>query len=257
MNIHPTAIIHPGAELEDEVTIGPYSVIGEKVRIGKGTEISAHVVIEGSTEIGANCKFSQFSSIGAVPQDLKFKGEDTRVIIGDNNIFREFVTVHRATTKGGGKTVIGNNNYLMAYVHIAHDCFIGSNVIMANNATLGGHIVIEDHAIIGGLTGIHQFVKIGAYALVGACSAVSQDVPPYMIAVGNRSKLYGLNVVGLKRNKFSGETIRLLKSAYNMLFRSKLTLHEALEKVEEEIKDSKEVKQLVEFIRNSERGICR
>lgn len=257
MSIHPTAIIHPGTELEDEVTVGPYSVIGERVRIGKGTEIGAHVVIEGNTEIGSNCKFFQFSSIGTTPQYIQYKGEDTKLIIGNNNVFREFATVHRATVKGGGKTVIGNNNYFMAYVHIAHDCFIGNNVIMANNATLGGHIVIEDYAVIGGLTGIHQFVKIGAYAMVGACSAVSQDVPPYMIAVGNRSKLYGLNIVGLRRNKFSEEAIKLLKNAYNILFRSKLALHEAIEKVEKEIKDSKEVMHLVEFIKNSKRGIGR
>lgn len=255
--IHPTAVIQDGARIEEGVEIGPYSVIGKDVTIGKGTVVSSHAVIEGWTTIGADCKIHQFVSIGTPPQDITYKGEKTEVIIGNNNVIREYVTVHRATAKAEKKTIIGNNNFLMAYVHIAHDCHIGSHIIMANAATLGGHITVEDYAVIGGLTGIHQFVRVGMYAMVGACSAVSQDVPPYVSAVGNRATLYGLNIVGLKRQGFSKKQVANIKQAYTILFRSKLTLKEAIATIDEKIGDSDEVRKMIEFINGSKRGICR
>lgn len=255
--IHPTAIVHPKAEIGEGVKIGPYSVIGEHVRIGDGTVIESHVVLEGRTEIGKGCRIYSFSSIGTPPQDITYAGEETRVKVGDQNIIREYTTIHRGTKKGGGETVVGSHNYIMAYVHIAHDCHVGGHIIMANAATLGGHIRVEDYAVIGGLTGIHQFVRIGMYAMVGACSAVSLDVPPFVSAVGNRATLYGLNLVGLKRQGFSRERIGNIKKAYNILFRSKLSLKEAIAKIEDEIPDSEDVKRMIEFINGTKRGICR
>jgi len=260
--IHPTAIIHNRAEIGEGVSIGPYSIIGEGVVIGDRTRIGPHVVIYGPTEIGSDCTLFQFSAIGAPPQDLKFRGEETRIRIGDRNTLREFVTIHRASSHGSGETVIGSDNYLMAYVHIAHDCHLGNNIIMVNGATLAGHIKIEDYAVIGGLSAIHQFIRVGEYAMVGGCSAVVQDVPPYMIAVGNRAKLYGLNLIGLKRHSFSDETIKVLKKAYRIIFKSKLTLKEATKRVREEIlqqteEGARQVSHLLRFIEESERGICR
>ena len=255
--IHPTAIIHSGAEIDEGVEIGPYSVIGRDVKIGKGTIIGSHVVADGWTKIGTECRVHQFTSIGAPPQDVTYKGEKTEVIIGNNNVIREFVTIHRGTVKGGGQTVIGDKNFLMAYVHIAHDCKIGNNVIMANTATLAGHVRIEDHAIIGGLVAIHQFVNVGAYSIIGGASAITHDVPPYVMAVGNRAKLYGLNKVGLRRHGFSREEIDTLKKAYNILFRSGLALTDAVGKLEEEMKHSIHAAKLVEFIKGSKRGITR
>lgn len=250
-------MVHPGAEIGEGVKIGPYSVIGEQVKIGDGTVIESHVVLEGWTEIGKGCRIYPFSSIGTPPQDITYAGEKTMVKVGDQNIIREYTTIHRGTKKGGGETVVGSHNYIMAYVHIAHDCHVGSHIIMANAATLGGHIRVEDHAVIGGLTGIHQFVRIGMYAMVGACSAVSLDVPPFVSAVGNRATLYGLNLVGLKRQGFSRERIGNIKKAYNILFRSKLSLKEAIAKIEDEISDSEDVKRMIEFINGTKRGICR
>jgi UDP-N-acetylglucosamine acyltransferase len=255
--IHPTAIVHPKAELDEGVEIGPYSIIAENVKIGKDTNVSSHVTIEKFTQIGKRCHIYQFVSIGTPPQDLKFKGEKSDLIIGNDNTIREFVTINRASSHGGGVTMIGNNNFLMAYCHIAHDCKIGSNIIMANAATLAGHIEIEDFAIIGGLVAIHQFVRIGAYSIIGGASAVSKNVPPYVMAVGNRARLFGLNITGLKRNNFPEATINNLKKAYKIIFRSGMTLNNALEKVRLEIPDSDEVNNLVEFIQKSERGFCR
>lgn len=254
--IHPTAVIQSGAEIGADVDIGPYSVIGKDVKIGKGTWIASHVVIDGWTTIGEGCKIHQFSSIGAPPQDISYKGDKTEALIGNNNVVREFVTIHRATAKQNKKTVIGDNNFLMAYVHIAHDCIIGNNVVMANAATLAGHVRVEDNAIIGGLVAIHQFANIGAYAIVGGASAITHDVPPYVMAVGNRAKLYGLNKVGLRRQGFSREEIDILKKAYNILFRSGLTLKDAVGKLED-MKQSIHVERLLEFIKNSKRGITR
>jgi UDP-N-acetylglucosamine acyltransferase len=255
--LHPTAIIHPKADIGEGVRIGPYSVIGEHVKIGDDTIIASHVLIDGRTEIGSDCRIFPFSSIGTPPQDITYKDEKTRVRIGDRNIIREYTTVHRGTKKGGGITTVGSDNYIMAYVHIAHDCNIGSHIIMANAATLGGHIKVEDYAVIGGLTGIHQFVRIGAYAMVGACSAVSLDVPPYVSAVGNRATLFGLNSVGLRRHGFDKTRVGMIKKAYTILFRSKLSLKDAIAKVEEEIPESEDVKRMVEFIKGTKRGICR
>lgn len=255
--IHATAIIHSKAELDDGVEVGPYCIIGEDVKIGRHTKIRSHVTIEGFTQIGEASHIYQFVSIGAPPQDLKFRGEKSNVIIGDNNTIREFVTINRGSSLGGGETRVGNNNLLMAYCHVAHDCQIGDNVVMANAATLAGHIEIEDFAIIGGLVAIHQFVRVGTYAIIGGASAVSKDVPPYLMAVGNRAKLFGLNSTGLKRNKFSDTAINNLKRAYKILFRSGLILSKALEKVRLEFPDSMEVGKLVKFVEESERGICR
>jgi UDP-N-acetylglucosamine acyltransferase len=257
MSRHPTAIIHPGARLAADVSVGPYSVIGEHVTIGAGTAVGAHCVIEGWTEIGAGCVFSHFVSAGTPPQDLKFGGEESRLVIGDRNTFREFVTLNRATHHGGGVTRIGDHNFLMAYVHVAHDCTVGNHVIMANAATLAGHIEIGDHAVLGGLTGVHQFVRIGAYAMIGGCSAVAQDVPPFVSAVGNRVKLYGLNLVGLKRNGFSEDRIGALKKAYRLLFGSHAPMKEAIKQVRDELAGQADVEALVRFIETSERGISR
>jgi UDP-N-acetylglucosamine acyltransferase len=255
--LHPTAIVSPKAELDSEVEIGPYSIIGDKVKIGKKTRVGPHVVIEGPTEIGQNCQIFQSASIGAIPQDLKFKGEESHVIIGNGNIIREFVTINRGTAQGGGKTVIGNDNFLMAYSHIAHDCKISNQVIIANAVALAGHIEIEDFAIIGGIVGVHQFVRIGSYSIIGACSAVSRDVPPYMMAAGNHATLHGLNTVGLKRHRFSDEAISNIKRAYQIIFRSGLLLKTALEQTEFEMPGSPEVMSMVTFIRKSERGVIR
>ena len=255
--IHSTAIIHPKAQIGSGVEIGPYSIISENVTIGKDTRIASHVTVEGFTEIGERCEIYQFVSIGTPPQDYKFKGEESLVIIGDDNRIREFVTINRASSHGGGKTVIGHRNFIMAYCHVAHDCRIGNNVTMANAATLGGHIEIHDFAILGGLVALHQFVRVGAYSMIGGASAVSQDVPPYVMAVGNRAKLYGLNVTGLRRNNFSKTTIKDLKNAYKIIFKSGMILKEALEEVRRQALESEEVDIFIEFIEKSERGICR
>lgn len=257
MDIHPTAIVHPRAVLGPGVKIGPYSLIGEHVRIGQDTTIDGHVIIDGWTEIGERCHIFPYVSIGLAPQHIRYRGEPTRVIIGHDNIIREFVTINRATAEGGGETVIGDNNFIMAYSHIAHDCRIGNQVIMANAATLAGHIIIEDYALVGGLVAIHQFVRVGCYAIVGGASAVPKDIPPYMCASGNRAKLFGLNTVGLKRHNFPESTMNALKHAYRIIFRSHLTLAKAIEKVKEEVPDLPEIRHLLNFIQNSKRGICR
>lgn len=255
--IHKTAIVSHKAEIDEDVVIGPYCVIGDSVKIGKATRLISHVQIEGLTEIGQNCTIFPFAVIGFPPQDLKYKGENTGVRIGSNNIIREYVTIHRASISGDGWTVIGDNNFIMGYVHIAHDCKVGSSVIMANLATLAGHVVVEDFAFIGGLVAVHQFTRIGAYAMIGGFSGVAQDVPPFTMASGPRARLYGLNTVGLKRRGFSEETINILKKAYKILFRDKLQLKEAVEKVKKELPQIPEIKHLIEFIETNKRGICR
>jgi len=257
MNIHSTAIVSPDARLGEDVQIGPYSIIGPDVTIGKNTVIGPHVVIEKHTDIGENCNILQFASIGGDPQDLKYKGEKTRVVIGNNNLIREFVTINRATSADIGVTMIGNNNLLMAYCHVAHNCRLGNFVVMANSANLAGHIHIEDHAIIGGLSGIHQFTRIGSHAFVGGVSAVAKDVPPFLTVAGNHAKPYGLNVVGLRRRGFTEDTLKALKRAYKLVYRSSLLLSTALEKIRTEVADIPEVRMFVEFIEKSERGICR
>ena len=256
--IHPTAIIDPKAEIGEEVEIGPYSVIERDVFIDEGTKIGPHVVIRHGTHIGKRCQISQFASIGEAPQFSGYKGEKTLLQIGDHNIIREFVTLHRGTAKGGGKTVIGNENFIMAYSHVAHDCQIGNQVVMANGATLAGHILIEDFAIIGGLTAIHQFCRVGTYAIIGGVSGILMDVPPYTKAQGVRAKLFGLNTIGLKRANFSEETLKALKKAYRIFFRSGLTLEKAMKQVgEDEIAQMPEVHHFLQFIQGSKRGISR
>ncbi|HEY5649201.1 MAG TPA: acyl-ACP--UDP-N-acetylglucosamine O-acyltransferase [Nitrospiria bacterium] len=255
--IHSTAIVHSGAKIADGVEIGPYAVIGERVEIGEGTRVGSHAVIEGPTTIGRDCQIFPFAAVGFMPQDLKFKGEDSRVEIGDSNVIREYVTIHRGTEGGGMITRIGNNNLFMGYVHIAHDCIIGNHVIMANAATLAGHIHIQDHALVGGLSAVHQFVRIGRFSMIGGGSAVSLEVPPFVSVAGNRAKLFGLNAVGLRRNGFSKDQIAALKKAYQTLFRSKLKTPEAVKKVREEQGDSEEALELAMFIETSERGVCR
>ncbi len=255
--IHATAIIDPKAELGDRITVGPYTVIGEHVKIGDGTVVDSHALIDRWTEVGSNCRISSFTSIGTPPQDISYAGEESRIVIGDRNTIREYATIHRGTKKGGGITTVGSDNFIMAYVHIAHDCLIGNHIVMANAATLGGHVRVEDYAVIGGLTGVHQFVRIGAYSMVGACSAVSLDVPPFVSAVGNRAELFGLNIVGLRRQGFDKTRVQKIKKAYNILFRSKLQLKDAMASVLEEVPDSEDILRMVEFIKATKRGICR
>jgi UDP-N-acetylglucosamine acyltransferase len=255
--IHETALINPGAEIDSNVDIGAYSIIGDNVFIGSGTVIGPHVVIDPFVTIGRNCRIFQYAAIGAVPQSLKFEGEKTYVKIGNGTIIREFVTIHRGTGFGGGITEVGEENFLMAYTHIAHDCRVGRKVVMANNATLAGHITIGDHATIGGLVAVHQFVKIGEYAFVGGKSAVVKDVPPYVIAAGDRAELHGLNSVGLKRHGFSPTTLSMLKKTYRIIFRIGLTMNEAIERVRAEVEQVPEVVNFIDFIKSSQRGVTR
>lgn len=255
--IHPTAIIDPKAEIDREVTVGPYAVIAADVRVEGGTTIGAHATIESYTTIGPNCQIFPHAAIGAVPQSLKFKGEKSFVKIEKGTIIREFVTIHRGTEEGGGITEIGPENFLMAYTHIAHDCTTGRGVIFANAATLAGHITVGDFATIGGLVAIHQFVRIGDYAFIGGTSAIPKDIPPYVIASGDRAKLFGLNLVGLQRHNFSSDTIALLKKTYRILFRLGLTINEAIERINAEVEQIPEVVNFINFIKSSERGITR
>ncbi len=253
--VHPTSIVAPGAVLDQGVVIGPYCTIGEHVRLGVGTRLISHVVIEGHTTLGANNTIYPFTTIGMAPQDLKYQGEPARTIIGSGNTIRESVTIHRGTQGGGMETVLGDHNLLMAYCHVAHDCRIGSRVIMANSANLAGHITIEDGAIIGGLSGIHQFVRIGRLAMVGGMSGVPKDVPPFVWASGNRAFLYGLNHEGLRRNRIGPEAISLLKKAYHILFRSGLSMSEAAGRVRGSLPMTPEIEHLLSFVESSERGV--
>ena len=255
--IHKTAIIDPKAKIDTGVEIGPYCIVRKGVRISKGTKLFSHAIIEGNTAIGENCTFYPFSSIGFPPQDLKYRGEPTKLIIGSNNIVREYVTIHRASVGGDETTVVGSNNYFMAYVHIAHNCRVGNHVIMANAATLAGHVVVEDFTIIGGLVAVHQFTRIGRYAMVGGFSGVGQDIPPYMVAAGSRAKLFGPNTIGLKRHGFSDQAITAIKKAYKILFREKRSLKDAIRKVREDFVEFPEIDHLIEFIEKNKRGICR
>ena len=259
--IHPTAIVDPGAELGKDVTVGPYAIIGPKVTIGDGCSIGAHAVIESHVRMGKGNRISPFASIGAPPQDLKFRGEETWVEIGDGNIIREFATVNRGTIGGDGVTRIGDNNMVMAYCHLAHDCRIGNRVVMANAATFAGHVTVEDGAIIGGLSAVHQFVRIGTLCIIGGMSGVPQDVPPYVTAVVSRPQkgfsLYGLNLIGLRRSRFTAETISVLKKAFKMIFRAEVSMKEALAQAEAELPPLPEVKHLIEFVRSSTRGVLR
>ncbi|HSF68580.1 MAG TPA: acyl-ACP--UDP-N-acetylglucosamine O-acyltransferase [Nitrospiraceae bacterium] len=258
MQIHSTAIVHSKASLADDVEVGPFCLIGEHVTIGKGTRLLSHVTIDGWTEIGERNEVHPFASIGGPPQHLGYKGEPTKVIIGHDNVLREYVTVNRATVQGGGVTSLGSKNFLMAYAHVAHDCRLGNRLIMANAATLAGHVTIGDDAIIGGLTGIHQHVRVGSFSMVGGCCALGQDLPPFMRAAGGyRAKLYGLNSVGLRRHGFSAERISVLKRSYDILFRSGHRIAEAAKLVKAEFGDQPDIMTLVEFLEDTKRGICR
>ena len=253
--IHPTAVVDKHAELGSDVEIGAYCVIGPKVKIGKGTKLVSHVCVQELSEIGEGCTLHPFVVIGGPPQDLTYRGEDTTCVIGNNNTIREYVTINRGS-KSSGTTSVGSDNFIMAYSHIAHDCRVGSHVIMANCATLAGHVHVEDYAILSGLSAAHQFCRIGKYAFISGLTGVPKDIPPFMMAAGNRARLYGLNAVGLERQGFTKAEIVKLKRAYRILFRSSLPLEKSLKLVEEEL-DGENIKELLTFIRSSERGICR
>lgn len=255
--IHPSAIVAPGAELESGVEIGPYAVIGPRVRIGKNTWVGPHVVIDGHTTLGSENRIFQFASVGAIPQDKKYRGEDSRLIIGNRNTIREFATLNPGTTGGGMVTRVGDDNLFMVYSHVAHDCLIGSQVILANSAALGGHVTLEDYVTIAALAAVHQFARIGESAYIGAGSMVSLDVPPYCLASGDRAHLYGLNVIGLKRRGLQPPQLAALKKAYRTFFTEGFPLKDALARVHQERPSFPEVAHLAEFIACSQRGICR
>ena len=255
--IDPRAIVSPKAELAPDVTVGPYAVIGDGVRIGAGTWVGPHAVINGPTTIGAGNKIFQFASIGDAPQDLKYKGEPTRLEIGDRNVFREFTTMNRGTVSGGGVTVIGSDNLFMAYTHVAHDCHVGSKCVLANYATLGGHVHLGDWVIMAGYAGIHQFTKVGAHAFLANNSAVTRDVPPYLMVVGAPAVPHSINSEGLKRRGFSPEQIRNLKNAYRVLYRSDLKLADAVEELKSRVATQPELGIFVDFIGESTRSLVR
>lgn len=255
--VHPTALVDPGAELAEGVHVGPNCVVGPRVILGPDCRLDAHVVLEGPTRVGSGCRFYPFSSIGSDPQDLKYDGEETSLEIGSSNRIREFVTVNRGTEGGGGVTRIGDSNLLMAYSHVAHDCQVGNRVIMANAATLAGHVTIEDDATVGAFSGVHQFCRIGREAFVGGYTVVTQDALPFVKTVGNRARSFGINAVGLQRKGYPSVTIEALQSAYRILFRSKLSREEALERLEAELAGISEVVEMVAFIRSSQRGVVR
>ncbi len=254
--IDPRAVVHPSAEIGEGTIIGPYAIVGPHVRIGRHCRIGASAIVDGWTEIGDETQIFPFASIGLMPQDLKYRGEETRVVIGRKNIFREFVTIHRGTQLGGGLTIIGDQNLFMAYVHVAHDCRIGNYTIFGNAATLGGHVWVEDFATISAFSGVHQFCRVGEHAFIGGYSVVTKDAMPYAKTVGNRARIYGLNTIGLMRRGFTEESLSKLKRAYRYLLVSKLTTSRALRRIEEDdTLNCPEVSYLVEFIRSSQRGV--
>jgi UDP-N-acetylglucosamine acyltransferase len=255
-NIHPSAIISSSAKLGENVTIGAYCVIGDEVEIGDGSVIGPHAVIEKWTSLGKECRVYLFASVGAEPQDLKFKGERSFTVIGDRTTIREGATIHRATGEGN-ETRIGSDCLLMAYIHVAHNCTLGNHVIMSNLASCAGHAIVEDRVVIGGMAGVHQFVKIGRNAMVGGMSKLVQDVVPYTIVDGHPAKVVGLNNVGISRAGIPLESRRLIKKAYKILYRSGLSLAEAIAVIEQEVDSCEEVEHFLRFLRNAERGICR
>lgn len=254
--VHPTAIIHPKARIGANCEIGPYCIIGEHVVLGDGCKLHAHVVIDGRTRLGRENEIFQFASIGVKTQDLKWKGGVTRTEIGDRNTFREYVSIHSATSDGDA-TVIGSDNLLLIHVHIAHDCVLGNQIIMSGYAGLAGHVVVEDQVVLGGYTAVHQFCRIGKLAMVGGCSKVVQDVPPFMMAEGNPAETRTINKVGLERGGISEATLATLKQCYKILFREGLTISNALAKIEKKAPPVPEVQHLLNFIRSSERGISK
>ncbi|CDG18984.1 acyl-ACP--UDP-N-acetylglucosamine O-acyltransferase [Xenorhabdus doucetiae] len=258
--IHPSSIVEEGAVIGANVRIGPFCYVGAHVEIGEGTELKSHVVVNGITKIGRDNQIYQFASIGEVNQDLKYQGEPTRVEIGDRNRIRESVSIHRGTVQGGGVTRVGSDNLLMINVHIAHDCIVGDRCIIANNGTLGGHVILGDYVIIGGMTAVHQFCQIGSHVMVGGCSGVAQDVPPYIIAQGNHATPFGLNIEGLKRRGFDKESLHAIRHAYKTLYRSGKTLDEARQDIGLQSETNPHVKIFSDFLENSaksSRGIIR
>ena len=255
--IHPTAVVSDKAELADDVRVGPYAVIGDDVRVGKGTTIGSHAVVSGPTEMGEDNHIYQFASIGDDPQDKKYAGEPTRLIIGNGNTIREYCTISRGTTQDNGETVLGDDNWIMAYVHIAHDCVIGSHTIMANNATVAGHVHAGDYTIFGGFSGVHQFCKIGAHAFLGMYTGVNRDVPAYTTVSGQPSVPKGINSEGLKRRGFSTDQIRNIKQAYRIVYRQGKKLNEAIEEIAGLVAEQPELEVFLESLRSSERGLVR
>lgn len=257
VTIHKTALVHPEARIGAGSIVGPYSIIEKNVTIGENCQIGNFCVIQGNTTIGRNCQVFTGAVIGSIPQDKKFNGSSpVYLYIGENNIIREYVTINPGTPEGGGKTTIGNNTLLMAYSHVAHDCVISNHCVMANNATLAGHVTLEDNAVVGGLTAVHQFVRLGRLSIVGGCSKVVQDIPPFSMCDGHPATVYSLNSVGLKRAKISVETIKLLRKAFKILFHSGLSKTHALEKIAEELPASAEIEHLIFFAKTSKRGLC-
>lgn len=257
MKCHPTAVVSPKARVAEEVKIGPYCIIGDDVLISEGCRLEAYVHITGRTEIGKDCHFFPFCSIGTIPQDIKYKGGKTQLKIGCRNIFREFITVNLGTEHGGGITTIGDDNYFMAYSHIAHDCQVGSEVIFGNAGTLAGHVIVEDFATVGAFSGIHQFCRVGKHGFIGGYSVITKDVLPFSKTVGNRAKCYGVNYIGLKRKNFPPEEISKIKEAYRILLQSKLNTTQGINEIKKRISNSPEVEYLLNFIRNSQRGIIK
>lgn len=255
--IDPRAAVDPAAELADDVTIGPFAVVGPQVRISAGTVVGAHAVIQGPTRIGRDNQIHAFASVGTDPQDKKYAGEKSRLEIGDGNTIREFVTINRGTAGGGGVTRIGDDNWIMAYVHIAHDCLIGSHTIFANNATLAGHVAVQDHAILGGFTLVHQFCRLGAHCFTAMGSAINRDVPPFVMVAGHMATPRGINTEGLRRRGFSSQRLAAIRRAYKTLYRSGLRLEEARERLGAERQDNPDIDELVNFIVDSQRSIVR
>ena len=255
--IHSTALVSPEAEIGDDVTVGPYCRIGPRVKIGKRCRFESHIVVEGPTQIGDDNHFYPFGTIGLQPQDLKFKGEETFLTVGNHNVFREYVNVHRGTKGGGGHTRIGNHNYLMAYAHVGHDSMLGNHIILANAATLAGHVIIEDHATVGAFSGVHQFCRVGTHGYVGGYSVVTKDVLPYSKTVSERdTHAYGPNILGLERKGFSSDQIRNIKAAFRLLLQSKLNTTQAVEAIKAKLK-SPEVQVIVDFIETTDRGVIK
>jgi UDP-N-acetylglucosamine acyltransferase len=256
-NIHPTAIVDAGARLAPDVQIGPYALIGPQVEIGEGTTVGAHAVIKGHTRIGKNNRIFQFVSLGEIPQDKKYNGEPTRLQIGDNNTIREFCTLNTGTAQDAGVTRLGNNNWIMAYVHVAHDCQIGDNTIFANSVQLAGHVQVGDFAILGGITGVHQFCRIGAHVITSGSSLVLKDIPPYVMASGNPANAVSINAEGLKRRGFTPEAIAALRRAYKTIYRSGVTVDEALAELRGQVRSCAEIQPLIDFLAVPGRGIVR
>ena len=255
--IHPTALIDKGAEIDNTAVIGPYTIVGPEVVIGANTTVGSHAVIAGKTSIGEDNKIFHHVSLGEIPQDMKYKNEDTTLTIGNGNVIREFCTFNLDTVQDRSDTQIGNKNWIMAYVHVAHDCILGDNIILANCVQLGGHVVIDNNAFLGGFTGVHQFCRIGTHAMAGVGSVVLADIIPYVTVMGNRARPYGVNTEGLKRSHFSLEDIAKIKFAYKLIFRSGLSLEDALQKLKEANGDNEKVNKIIKFINNSKRSIVR